>query len=50
MKLEYITLKTGYWFRGNQKVEVNILIIGIDYGREFKKSEYEDISNEPVRL
>ncbi|MCT4648415.1 MAG: hypothetical protein N4A74_25740 [Carboxylicivirga sp.] len=50
MKLDYKILKTGYWLQGNQKVEVNILEIGIDYEREFKKFEYEDVSHEPVRL
>lgn len=50
MNLEFTILKTGYWLRGNQKVEVNILEIGIDYLSEFKKLECEDISNEPERL
>jgi hypothetical protein len=50
MKLDYKIIKTGYWLQGNQEVEVNILEIGIDYEREFKKFEYEDVSKEPERL
>jgi hypothetical protein len=48
--LDYKIQKTGYWLRGNQKVEVNILEITLDYELEYRKFEYEDVSNEPVKL
>ena len=44
-RFDYVVVKTGRWKYGTQDVEVNILEIPVDFDYEFRKFEFEDMTD-----